>query len=561
MDVNDLRYKPLSAELGRVQTDTGLPESASFLYWFLINVYRLEETDARDAICDKPNDKGIDGIYVDHNEQEVHFLQAKIRQKNNGTVGDVGPKNLMSSMHQFGTPEKVATILAGNASPELKRLVQRIQLSDLLSSDYSIRAIYVSNELSDTDSNAYEALTPELRIFDRKEIAASVVDPAASTGKDEFTFNTSYVEPMEVEAGTPTSRSTMYVFPASALQLVHMEGISDGSLFEDNVRFTLGNTSVNKSIKASVVDKSTHANFLLFHNGITVLCKEVDASTEGQLKVKTYTVVNGAQSLTNFYNNKAKLTDDLRVLVKVIALGDDALARTITENSNNQNAIKPRDMRSNHVLMTRLQTEMSSSRPDYFFEIKRGEKTPTGKTTITNELAGRILLSFDLNEPWSAHQIYKVFDEKYAAIFGRPEVNAARIVFLYRLNLVVQDSMARVKNRPMASYTLTRFFILSVLAEILRGGSASGQVIKNPSIFDERTIESLLLTSAEILKTLIVDLNVAAAGEFDYKSVLKSPSQSNAIAATLRKDYEKDVLREKAEPIETWVIPDSKKAS
>lgn len=57
--------------------------------WFLEDVYRLDETDARDAVCDHSNDKGIDGIYVDHNNEEVHFLQAKIRQSNTGKIGDV----------------------------------------------------------------------------------------------------------------------------------------------------------------------------------------------------------------------------------------------------------------------------------------------------------------------------------------------------------------------------------------------------------------------------------------------------------------------------------------
>jgi AIPR protein len=81
----------------------------------------------------------------------------------------------------------------------------------------------------------------------------------------------------------------------------------------------------------------------VFHNGVTILCTDVDTSVQGQLTVKDYSVVNGPQSLTSFYDEKAKLTDDLRVLVKVVALREDALARTITENSNNQNAIKPRD--------------------------------------------------------------------------------------------------------------------------------------------------------------------------------------------------------------------------
>ena len=83
MEANDLDYAPLKVRLKPIEDRTGLGESAAFLYWFLVNVYRLDETEARDSICDHPNDKGIDGIYVDHNNEEVHFLQSKLRQASN----------------------------------------------------------------------------------------------------------------------------------------------------------------------------------------------------------------------------------------------------------------------------------------------------------------------------------------------------------------------------------------------------------------------------------------------------------------------------------------------
>jgi hypothetical protein len=556
MNESDMDYKTLSKTLGQIQTETGLPESAAFLFWFLTDIYRLEETDARDAICDKTNDKGIDGIYVDHNEQEIHFLQGKLRQKASGTVGDVGPKNLVSSMHQFDTPSKVAAILAGNAAEELKNLVRSSQIKELLELGYTTRAVYITNEKQDVDSAGYLAITPELTIFDRKAISDRALEVGPTPGKDSFTFDVSYVDPLQVEGGVPTARSTMYVFPATATQLVHMEGIADGSLFEDNVRFALGNTSVNKSIKTSIYDKTTHPNFLLFHNGITILCSEVDDTITGELTVKNYSVVNGAQSLTSFYNHKGKLTSDLRVIIKVISLGNDKLARIITENSNNQNAIKPRDMRSNDVIMMRLQREMSNSQPSYFFEIKRGEVAPPDKTVITNELAGRILLSFDVQEPWSAHQIYKVFDENYAEIFGRPEVTAGRIVFLFNLDRVVDRSLDQLKNRQMASYGLTRYFLLCLLAEILATGESASAVIRRPEDYDTKVHESLLATVEEILKTLLIDLDLAAPEGYDYKSVLKSPLQSAELSRGLRADYEKDVRRGKAEPIATWAVPD-----
>ena len=554
MESSDLNYQRLSSRVAPVRVRTGLGESASFLVWFLENVYRLEETDARDAVCDHSNDKGIDGIYVDHNNEEIHFLQAKLRQSDTAKIGDVGPKNLMGSVTQFDTADKVKAMLAGNADGELKRLINRIQLAEKVAAGYRLMGVYVTNESHNTDSEEYANVTPALTIFDRAEIAARMVEVDTSEGKKgEFTFDTSYVEPLQMKVGAGQDDPTMYVFPARALQLVHMEGIADGSLFRENVRYGLGNTSVNRAIRGALADRSGHANFILGHNGLIILCSSADNSKGGELTIRDYSVVNGAQSLTSFYNDKSKLTDDLRVLVRVVEVQDEDLARKITENSNNQNAIKPRDLRSNHAIQTRLQKEMKDAGDGYFYEIKRGEKAPVGTTVITNDEVGRALLAFDVQEPWSAHQIYKVFDEKYAEIFGRPEVTAQRVIFVHRLMGVVGNSLPKLKNRPMASYTLTRYFILYLLSVILRENDASRPFVAEPALLKEPQMQEFLGKCEEILKTVVVDLNVESKSvDFDYKSILKSPRQGGDLAKLILASYEKDVEREKAETFNDW---------
>lgn len=554
MESTELDYAPLKKRIKPLEDRTGLGESAAFLHWFLTNVYRLDPTEAKDAICDKQNDKGIDGIYIDHNNEEIHFLQAKIRQQRTGTVGDTGPKSLIASMHQFGSPDSIAVIASSNANVELKKLIQRTQLSDMVNNGYALVGVYVTNESHDADSESYESITAQLRIFERNKISASVLElDFDESKKASFAFNTSYVEPMTMQSGSGDSEAEMYVFPAQALQLVHLEGISDGSLFRANVRYTLGNTSVNKSIRQTIHDKASHDHFVLFHNGIIVLCEGVDQSVPGELTIKNYSVVNGAQSLTSFHANKAKLSDNLRVLIRVIKVENEELAKLITHNSNNQNAIRPRDLRSNHAIMVRLQKEMSTFPGNYFFEIKRGETAPVGTTVITNDVIGRALLAFDLREPWSAHQIYKVFDEKYADIFGRPEVDPARVVFLHKLLARVDVAVLELNNKPMGSYTLTRYFLLYMLSRILRDREESKAVIRKPADFNSDQVTEFLDKCGEILKTLVVDLDYEEKEtDFDYKSVFKSPNQTADLAKKMLTSYEKDVARNKAESFNGW---------
>lgn len=555
MDASDLEYSALKPVLSETQATTGLGESAAFLVWFLEHVYRLEETAARDAVCDHANDKGIDGIYVDHNNEQIHFLQSKIRQQANSTIGDVEPKQLMGSVQQFDSEAKVNAVLAGNGHADLKALLIAENVAGLVAKGYGVHGVFVANAQHDVNSRELEGVVENLRIYDRSEIASRVIDlSSAKVKKGEFTFDTSYVEPLAMTAGSGGSQSTMYVFPATALQLVHMDGISDGSLFEDNVRYALGNSGVNRAIGKSVVSKQEHADFALFHNGIIILCDEVDVSVPGKLTVKGYGVVNGAQSLTQFHVNKAKLTEDLRVLVRVIAVQDETLAKKITANSNNQNAVRPRDSRSNHGIQVALQAEVAAKRPDYFFDIKRGAAIPEGTTVVSNDMIGRALLSFDLQEPWSAHQIYKVFDDKYSDIFGRPEVDADRIVFVYRLTQAADSALGVMKNRPMASYTLTRYFVLYILSRILRDHDASKPYIADPSILSDDQLDGFIAKCEKILKTVVVELDFQSRNdeEFDYKTVLKNQTAARALAHTLLLGYQKDVAMERAESFDGW---------
>jgi hypothetical protein len=64
-------------------------------------------------VCDSSNDKGVDGIYVDQNNEEIHFFQSKLKQKDNSTIGDVDLKNLSGSVAQFSSKEKIESILGG----------------------------------------------------------------------------------------------------------------------------------------------------------------------------------------------------------------------------------------------------------------------------------------------------------------------------------------------------------------------------------------------------------------------------------------------------------------
>ncbi|WP_083923588.1 AIPR family protein [Amorphus coralli] len=542
----DLQYGNLTILLSSY-SDKGRGESVSFLNWFLENIFRLDSISADDSICDRPNDRGIDGVYVDHDQEKIVILQGKIRQKE-ATVGDAPLRDLAGTLTQFKDRASVEALQLGGGNEELKKLLLREHVADLVEKGYGVIGSFVTNLPLDANGREFLDQAGNIRAYDRNRICSEFIDIEAKGGVEgEFSLDASYVDPMKIQTG---DEATSYIFPAKASELVGMSGIDDGTLFSQNVRLSLGNTKVNKSLEESIKDKREHKNFPLYHNGVTILCSSARYINE-TVVINNYMVVNGAQSISTFKKSSSHLTDDLRVLVKIVELNNTGLARKITVNSNNQNAIKARDLKSNNEVQIRLKEEMKEvSGGEFDLEIKRGEKAREGAKVITNEEAGRLLLASDLGEPYSCHQIYKLFDEKYAEIFARPAVSAWRIILLHKVMERVEASLERIDYKPLARYGLTRFFILSCVFSLIQEDEASRDLMRSPrKVFEDGLDEKFCDAVTEVLKTLIVDLNyeVKSLGEgFDYKGDLKSPSKVAELRGELMRSHKKDVEREKA---------------
>lgn len=545
MLAEDLNYANLSGHILNTYSFEGRTESASFLSWFLENILRLNDVDATNAICDGPSDRGIDAVYVDHDNSEVILLQAKVRQNDAREVGDQPIRDFAGSVAQFTTPESIEAAIAENPNSELARLLARNEVAERLREGYSMRAWFVTNSSVD-QHGVTAAQATHVEVYDRHAIADRYVEidaPDVVEGTAEFDVSDQGF--VEYSAG---DKAKLYLITAKAADFLHLGGISDGSLFAQNVRLSLGSTKVNKDIIKTLSEQAKHLFFPMYHNGVTIICKKVEAADK--IKITDYVVVNGAQSLTVLNQHKDKVSDDLRLVAKIIEIeGDEAFAREITLASNNQNAIKPRDQRSTNVIQTRLKAEFEQINFDgYRYVIKRGEDE--AGNAIINDEAGRLLMAFDLHEPWSCHQIYKVFDEKYAEVFGRPVVNAWRIILLSKMMEKIVESLPAIGYEPLQRYRLTRYFLLHAISRLFREDDGARPVLENPQALlnDHERLEKFLNAVRTVAARYCIDLRaefVTPDGPPDYKAVLKSPIQAQEMEARFRKSYHYDVARER----------------
>jgi len=561
MQESELEYSNLSQLLSPyLRKKRGI--SRSFLNWFLENIFCIDDTSADDAICDGSQDKGIDAIYVDELNEEIVIFQSKTVESANKTIGDTSLKEFAGTLHQLSSIENIELIENGNANEALnealKKLVADLKLKTKIKNGFLVKGIFITNASADENALEYLSSNENIKLFDKKEIVQVHIDFEKQGGiKDEFAFNCSHVTPLNFS--TFGNIAEVWVFTALAPDLVKMSGIEDASLFEQNVRLALGSTKVNKAIKKSILDPNEHDKFQLYHNGITIVCESADYKND-KIIISGYVVVNGAQSISTLYSQRKSLTDNLKILTKIIKLNtqDTNLVKKITTNSNNQNAVKTRDLQSNQTIQQRLKKEFEGI-DGYEFSVKRGESKGEGKI-ISNEDAGRILLTFDLDEPWNSHQKAQIFDEYYSKIFGKPGVNALRIILTYEIFCVVEEQLEQIDNKQYAFYSATKYFLLNVISKIMQKDEIGKaiytnklNVVSNPDDLNEfkRIITDILKNN------IIVDLNYFLKEDinanFDYKKVSKNTTELQTLCNTLLKDYEKEIKRAKTKSItEQW---------
>ena len=540
----DLTY-PALLQLFREHLVTKRTESASFLIWYLEQYYRLDTLDAVDAVCDAPNDKGVDGIFVNDNDLTVTVFQSKISQSANATIGDATLRTFAGTLNQFESKETLDAMIAGAGNAQVASLAKRLDLANKIGA-YEVRGEFIANIDIDANGKQFLKAAQNITFIGREQLQTTYIsDERTIPQRAPTTFD---VVGFDVAQYIVDAQTKALIAPVKATELVNLKGISDQSLYAYNVRGPLGRTQVNKDIVNSISDQTLHKKFPLFHNGITVICRSLDL-VQSQLTIRDYFVVNGCQSLTALFDNRKQLSNDLRVLTKFIQMDPGStLAEMVTRYSNNQNGVKARDFMANNPVQIRLQNEFRQNYQNrYAFEIKRGETAEPG-IPISNEVVGLYLMAFDLKEPWGTHRKYQVFDDKHADLFARPEVTADRIVLCQVIIEAINDASKTIKNTLFARYVLTRYFLLYCVRRILEADALAGQILRQPETFvrNDHNRDKFRNCVRRVVGDIVVDLNheIADLGEdFDYRDKLRDAEWARQLSTSIVSSYKKLVER------------------
>ena len=213
---------------------------------------------------------------------------------------------------------------------------------------------------------------------------------------------------------------------ASSLKKLYKKH-KDKGLFSYNLREFFGQKAVDDGITATInKDKD---NFWFYNNGITIGCEDF-RKNGNNIKLYNFSIINGAQTTSKIGESPmVKEDNDFAVVCKIVKSNEEdslnnLFIAKISEASNSQKPIRPRDLKANSKEQRRLQTEAANNgKYQLAIEIKRGVKAPNYNKVekwqrVSNEYIGQLILGPLLQYPGNARNSKtSIFSSKYNKVF------------------------------------------------------------------------------------------------------------------------------------------------
>src|SRR5262249_9428067 len=136
----------------------------------------------------------------------------------------------------------------------------------------------------------------------------------------------------------------------SVFQLAQLFTRYGKALFERNIRYYIGSTSVNNAIAQTLRDEPEKLFYL--NNGLTAISttitpKPTARPERGEFSIKAFSIVNGAQtvgSIATLSRTQDLTASPAKLLIIIIELGAEAdFGTSITQARNFQNQVRPVD--------------------------------------------------------------------------------------------------------------------------------------------------------------------------------------------------------------------------
>lgn len=385
----------------------------------------IGQVDIRDGFTDGANDGGIDFVYDDG--VKLYLIQGKsqsdlkyndirdayskiLETVNNFSIGNTNDYNSKLKAIYKNTIDKLD-------NPEIEFILFTNTVLDKS----------VLSKVDDLNKNGdfqnYHLVVYGKDEIDNKILSVDDGNMYVSYGELEL-GNTQYLDYND-------GIGAIFTVKAFSLKELYEKKRSEG-LFGYNLREQISQASVDNQIDKTISEDKK--NFWYYNNGITIGCSDFHKDGN-KLKLYDFSIINGAQTTSKIgRSNLVKRDNDFCLVCKVIKSEnslDDDFIRKISEASNSQKPIKPRDLKSNSTEQKILQNNfINNGKYQLAVEIKRGVKPQNYRNVdawkrINNEYIGQILLATQYQKPGTARSNKAdIFgkDTTYLLVFSKDKV-------------------------------------------------------------------------------------------------------------------------------------------
>lgn len=326
-------------------------------------------------------------------------------------------------------------------------------------------------------------------------IAAAQRDP--SLLRKTLTITATESERLQTFAGN----RRVFVAPVRGVEIADWPGIEDRRLFDLNVRFSLGGSTRVRQSLDEAFGREGQGDFLALHNGLTVICHAVKESPT-ELKIEDVSVVNGAQSVIALADNRGKISDDLRVLVKFVEIGDDdELAREIAVRSNTQNPVSGRNLRA--LDESQIEMKKNLSRRGYVLDTRPDASRVPVPRTIKNDDAAQWICAVYLERPWLAVKRTSLFAPGIFQEIFSGERTPEQVILLNSLRGVLDAKQEVFTAGMRRAWLLTRLTAMYLCGQIMRFDADYQELLLTPSAPDGDSLGTL--SSLETLAIFVAE--------------------------------------------------------
>lgn len=199
----------------------------------------------------------------------------------------------------------------------------------------NINIVFVTEEKAEIQSIKSKEYTVNIQHINEEKLYA-----IAKANKKEYQATLEYKD--SIVFGKLEGTGQVYVVLCSADSLARIitndDGLIRANIFDDNVRDYQGDTDVNQEMEVTLT--TSPVNFVLFNNGITVVCDKLEPKNK-ELIIKNPQIVNGCQTCNSLYKVWRKGSDlsQVQVIVKVIEAIEPDVTQGIVKGTNRQNIV------------------------------------------------------------------------------------------------------------------------------------------------------------------------------------------------------------------------------